>query len=168
MSFVNVIFQSCEHRRFNELKYYVTETETPPGQIKLNLFAWLNAMIGEVIFFFFLEGGRGRGLLRSPIKLLTNTQVFLEVCKSVTTQMGIRARSSGLPRIPGRSCNDADIAVPLYFPNLSFPIQIRHFIGSGLFLFSSKTIPPLSSAVLTDSCVCACIIISFTEPRLLP
>lgn len=34
MSFVNVIFQICEHRRFNELKYYVTETETP--QDKLN------------------------------------------------------------------------------------------------------------------------------------
>lgn len=60
MSFVNVIFQSCEHRRFNELKYYVTETETPPGQIKLNLFAWLNAMSGEIIYFF-PEGGGGRG-----------------------------------------------------------------------------------------------------------
>lgn len=50
-------------------------------------------------------------------------------------------------------------AVPLYFPNLSFPIQILHYIGYSLFLFPSKTIP-FSRGWLTA--VCACIIISFT------
>lgn len=39
------------------------------------------------------------------------------------------------------SPKNSDIPVPLYFPNLSFPIQILYYIGYSLFLFSSKTIP---------------------------
>lgn len=158
MSFVNVIFQSCEHRRFNELKYYVTETENPPGQIKLNLSAWLNTMSGEIIYIFW------KGFAQISCQTFNKHPSVFESVQVCHYADGNPCKIPRSAEIPGRSCNNTDIAVPLYFPNPSFSIQIRHFIGSGLFLFSSKTIPPPLLRRLTDSCVCACIIISFTEP----
>lgn len=116
-----------------------------------------------VKLYIFFGRGRSWGLLRSPAKLLTNIQVFLKVCKCVTTRTGIHARSSGLPRFP------ADLATTLTSPFHSIS-QTHHFLykyaissAPVCFYFPQRQFPLLLRR-LTDSCVCACIIISFTEP----